>query len=58
MCLPPKNLDASQYFKLLKDNSDKLNLNELSMGMSSDFENAISIGSTYLRLGTAIMGDR
>ena len=58
MCLPPKNLDASQYFKLLKDNSDKLNLNELSMGMSADFENAISIGSTYLRLGTAIMGDR
>ena len=58
MCLPPKNLDASQYFKSLKDNSDKLNLNELSMGMSADFENAISIGSTYLRLGTAIMGDR
>ena len=58
MCLPPKNSDSLQYFKLLKGNLDRLNLNELSVGMSADFENAILSGSTYLRLGTAIMGDR
>ena len=58
MCLPPKNSDSLQYFKLLQGNLDRLNLNELSVGMSADFENAILSGSTYLRLGTAIMGDR
>ena len=36
----------------------KLNLKDLSMGMSSDFEQAIINGSTYLRLGTIIMGER
>ena len=43
---------------MLKNNADKLNLNDLSMGMSSDFEQAILNGSTYLRLGTAILGKR
>ena len=42
----------------LKKNADKLNLKELSMGMSSDFEQAILNGSTYLRLGTVILGER
>ena len=37
---------------------EKFNLKELSMGMSSDFEKAIINGSTYLRLGTAILGER
>ena len=37
---------------------DDLNLKELSMGMSSDFENAVINGSTFLRLGTLIMGER
>ena len=44
--------------KIANKSIEKLNLNELSMGMSSDFDKAVLNGSTYLRLGTAIMGDR
>tara|TARA_Y100001970_G_C14230649_1_gene858425 strand:+ start:413 stop:1084 length:672 start_codon:yes stop_codon:yes gene_type:complete len=58
MCLPPIDLNSEDYFKILKDSADKLGLKELSMGMSSDFENAVANGSTYLRLGTAILGER
>ena len=58
MCLPPFESNSEKYFKLLKENSDKLKLNELSMGMSSDFEKAIVYGSSFLRLGTLIMGSR
>jgi len=58
MCLPPIQNNTDKYFKLLKKNSEDLNLNELSMGMSSDFENATMYGSTFLRLGTVIMGKR
>ena len=58
MCLPPMDSDAHEYFKLLKESAIKLNLNELSMGMSADFELAVLNGSTYLRLGTLIMGKR
>ena len=58
MCLPPVNSNSQTYFKLLKVAADKLKLNDLSMGMSSDFENATLEGSTYLRLGTAVLGSR
>ena len=58
MCLPPISSHSREYFKLLKQNAEKLNLKELSMGMSSDFEEAILNGSTYLRLGTLILGKR
>jgi len=58
MCLPPMDDNSDRYFKLLKKNSDDLNLKELSMGMSSDFDNAVINGSTFLRLGTIIMGER
>ena len=58
MCLPPVNFNSDKYFKILKKSAEKLNLKELSMGMSSDFEKAIINGSTYLRLGTAILGER
>ena len=58
MCLPPINLNSDKFFKILKSSADKLNLKDLSMGMSSDFEKAIINGSTYLRLGTAILGER
>ena len=58
MCLPPIDSDSVEYFKLLKSEANKFNLHELSMGMSSDFEQAILKGSTYLRLGTIIMGKR
>ena len=58
MCLPPIDSNSHKYFKLLKKTAEELNLKELSMGMSADFEQAISNGSTYLRLGTLILGKR
>jgi len=58
MCLPPMNENPNQYFELLKKKSEGLKLTDLSMGMSGDFMDATSRGSTYLRLGTAIFGER
>ena len=58
MCMPPINSDSQEYFKLLKQTATKLNLNQLSMGMSADYELAVLNGSTYLRLGTLILGKR
>ena len=58
MCLPPIDPSPQKYFKILKESSVRLNLNELSMGMSSDFEEAILNHSTYLRIGTLILGKR
>ena len=58
MCLPPINESSSNYFIMLREAGIKLNLPELSMGMSSDYEIATQFGSTYLRLGTAILGER
>ena len=58
MCIPPLNHQSDKYFKILKKESENLKINELSMGMSSDFESAVINGSTFLRLGTLIMGDR
>ena len=58
MCLPPENSNSNQYFKLLKESANNLNLKDLSMGMSSDYDSAISNGSTYVRLGTLILGKR
>ena len=58
MCLPPVNSDSEKYFKILKKTSEKLNLTDLSMGMSADYEQAVLNGSTYLRLGTVIFGER
>ena len=58
MCLPPVDSDSEKYFKTLKELSHKYNLKDLSMGMSNDFENAALHGSTFLRLGTALFGER
>ena len=58
MCLPPINEDSKKYFDLLKKESAALNLKDLSMGMSDDYKQAILSGSTYLRLGTVIFGQR
>ena len=58
MCLPPIDLDPNKYFSILKKNAELLNLSELSMGMSSDYEDAVENGSTFLRLGTAVLGNR
>ena len=58
MSLPPIGERPEKYFKILKKKSDELNLSDLSMGMSADYEQAILNGTTYLRLGTAIFGAR
>ena len=58
MCLPPVSSNSEKYFNLLKKSAENLNLKELSMGMSSDFEKALANGSTFLRLGTLILGER
>jgi len=58
MCLPPIDSNSNEYFKILKNNSDKLKLNQLSMGMSADYNEAVLNGSTFLRLGTVIFGKR
>ena len=58
MCMPPVDSNSQEYFKKLKKAAEQLNLEYLSMGMSSDYEQAILSGSTYLRLGTTILGER
>ena len=58
MCMPPVDSNSQEYFKKLKKAAEQLNLEDLSMGMSADYEQAILSGSTYLRLGTIILGER
>lgn len=58
MCIPPSNELASPYFALLAKIARENNITKLSMGMSSDYEDAIALGATYIRLGTAIFGER
>ena len=58
MCIPPINSNSVEYFEKINKISIKLNLKELSMGMSSDYEQALLNGSTYLRLGSVTMGER
>ena len=58
MCIPPKEIDIKKYFNSMKDLSVSLGLKELSMGMSSDYMDAIKSGSTYVRIGSKIFGSR
>jgi len=58
MCIPPVNEEPDYYFKKIKILSKKFNLLELSMGMSSDYLNAVENSSTYLRIGSSIFGQR
>ena len=58
MCLPPVGETPSLHFALLKKIADRNGLKGLSMGMSSDFEDAIAQGATHVRVGSAIFGDR
>ena len=58
MCIPPFEEEPSSHFRMLKDLAQQNNLKELSMGMSGDFETAIEQGATYIRVGTALFGDR
>jgi pyridoxal phosphate enzyme (YggS family) len=54
MCIPPINLDPVPFFKKMQQLKTDNNLEELSMGMSSDYKEALDCGSTYLRIGSAI----
>ena len=58
MCLPPKNKEASIYFDEMNNLLKKVNLKELSMGMSNDYLEAINYNSSYVRIGTKIFGTR
>ena len=58
MCIPPFDENSSKYFSEMYDLKQKINLQELSMGMSSDYLKAIEYSSTYLRIGTNIFGER
>ncbi len=58
MCIPPEKEEPSTYFSEMVILNKKLNLNELSMGMSSDYIKAVEYNSTYLRIGSKIFGER
>ena len=58
MCIPPFNSDPNPFFRDLNDMNKNLGLKELSMGMSSDYIKAVENNSTYLRIGSAIFGER
>ena len=58
MCLPPVDEEPSIHFCILRELANKYKLNDLSMGMSMDYEKAIKFGSTYLRIGTSFFGKR
>ena len=58
MCIPPVDKNPNKYFKEIKSLNDKLNLKELSMGMSGDYIKAAEYSSTYLRIGSSIFGNR
>ena len=58
MCIPPADVEAAPFFALLAELSARYGLPQLSMGMSDDFETAIMLGTTHIRLGTALFGQR
>ena len=58
MCLPPQKESTSSYFRELKNLNMQFNLNELSMGMSGDYLEAIKNNATYVRVGSKIFGSR
>ena len=58
MCIPPVDQDATPHFAMLADLAARNDLAGLSMGMSSDFETAIAMGATHVRVGSAIFGER
>ncbi len=58
MCIPPVEEEASLHFALLAKIAARNGLSGLSMGMSGDFEKAIALGATHIRVGSAIFGER
>lgn len=58
MCIPPEGENSTPHFRMLSDMAARHGLQGLSMGMSSDFEAAITHGATHIRVGSAIFGER
>ena len=58
MCVPPADVEAAPYFALLAKMAADNGLTGLSMGMSGDFETAVMLGATHVRVGTALFGAR
>ena len=58
MCLPPAKQDVRPFFKKMRELNLALGLKELSMGMSSDYLEAIELGSSFVRVGSKIFGNR
>lgn len=58
MCIPPIDEEPALHFALLKEIAARNGLAKLSMGMSADFETAVRLGATHVRIGTAVFGER
>ena len=58
MCVPPVEGKPELYFKRLVELANKKSLSQLSMGMSNDFQVALRLGATHVRIGSAIFGER
>ena len=58
MCIPPADVEPAPYFALLAKLARRHGLSGLSMGMSGDFETAVMIGATHIRVGAALFGER
>jgi PLP dependent protein len=58
MCLPPADIEPTPFFALLAELAERHDLPQLSMGMSDDFETAIMLGATHIRVGSALFGER
>jgi pyridoxal phosphate enzyme (YggS family) len=58
MCIPPEGQPPAPHFALLKTIADRHGIKELSMGMSNDYETAIRMGATIIRLGRVLFGER
>jgi pyridoxal phosphate enzyme (YggS family) len=58
MCVPPAGIEAAPFFALLAKIAGENGLEQLSMGMSEDFETAVMLGATHVRVGSALFGAR
>ena len=58
MCIPPADVEPAPYFALLAKLARRHDVTGLSMGMSADFETAVMVGATHVRIGTALFGAR
>ena len=58
MCIPPLNSESKFYFNEMTKLNNSIGLTDLSMGMSSDYLDAIDNGATFIRIGSKIFGNR